>query len=835
MTKAVFLSLGLFVLAAFPGAAFAQTSAADQAVNRAIRNQADTIMLRKELVDAGAAITRGDIEGAAKLYEDAYTLVGEIGSGIDAETTQTIAGLAATHLELAKRYQAAGRFNEANREVMRVLKVDPTNPAALDFKQRNDQLAASMVTRMPDQNTIEKIPGILAAKTNAEVHVQNGKLLYEAGKFQDAEDELTLALQLDPDNKGAAFYINLCRQADFARHERERTVNEVKGMTTVEQEWTPKGGIPNYESPLNLPKSDNPYAQTNQVHTSPGREVIFHKLDTIMLDKTPDEWANGIPLSEIIRYLIIESKARDPEKKGINFMFNPNVEAPPNAPTATTTGTLGAGGGIGGIGGIGGGRGGGRGGGGGGAEGLQNINPATGFNPATGLPEAGLAAQPATPQTLDPGDFMVKLTLSNVRLIDVLDAVILLATDSQGNRIKYSVEDYGVIFSGKPNTGPEPPTLEMRVFRIDPNTFYQGMQGVGSGSFGSTGGIGLSGGGGFGGGGFGGGGFGGGGFGGGGFGGGGFGNNGGGFGNNGGGFGNNGGGFGNNGGGFGNNGGGFGNNGGGFGGGGIGGGTSGSGVNVPTVSINGINYLTTRSATSQNTTDAKDFFNAIGINLSTAGRSVAFNDRLGLLYVNATPGELDKIERVIQTLNQVAPEVHIKARFIEIQQNDNAALGFDWYLGQIGMGNVVANGGSAPSQNVPVSAANPLGAFPGNSTTTILPPAAGDQVLTSSLQNTGPALATITGIMTDPNFRVVLHALEQRNGVEQLAEPEVTTISGRQTQMKATDLQYIVVGYSFGQSVGGTSGVGGVGGGGGIGGIGGVGGGVGGGGVGGGF
>ncbi len=75
-------------------------------------------------------------------------------------------------------------------------------------------------------------------------------------------------------------------------------------MVTVEKGWTPKGGIPNYDSPLNLPKSDNPYAQTNLVHTSDKREVIFHKLDTIVLDKTPDEWANGIPLSEIIRYLI---------------------------------------------------------------------------------------------------------------------------------------------------------------------------------------------------------------------------------------------------------------------------------------------------------------------------------------------------------------------------------------------------------------------------------------------------------------------------------------------------------------------------------------------------
>ncbi len=297
-------------------------------------------------------------------------------------------------------------------------------------------------------------------------------------------------------------------------------------------------------------------------------------------------------------------------------------------------------------------------------------------------------------------------------------------------------------------------------------------------------------------------------------GGGGFGGGGGGFGGGGGGFGGGGGGFGNNnggGGGFGNNnggGGGFGNNNGGGGGGGgsislarvniSGGGGGGGGINGGGGANGGgggggLTYLTSRDATSQNATDAKDFFNTIGVNLSTGGRSVAFNDRLGLLFVKATPGELDTIERVIQVLNQVAPEIHIKARFIEIQQNDNAALGFDWYLGNFINGNVVANGGSAPSLNVPVSAANPLGSFPGNSTASQIASSATDQLLTGGLENTGPTLATITGIMTDPNFRVVIHALEQRNGVETLAEPEVTTISGRQTQMKATDLQNVVI------------------------------------------
>jgi general secretion pathway protein D len=194
----------------------------------------------------------------------------------------------------------------------------------------------------------------------------------------------------------------------------------------------------------------------------------------------------------------------------------------------------------------------------------------------------------------------------------------------------------------------------------------------------------------------------------------------------------------------------------------------------------------------------------MGVDLAAPGKSIFFNDRLGMLFVRATDQDLDTIERAVETLNLVAPQVHIKARFIEVEQDDNKALGFDWYLGQFG-NTVVAGAGSSPSLNVPVSAANPLGVFPGNSLSTIVPPSSTDQLLTSGLRNSGPALATVTGIMTDPNFRVVIHALENRSGFEELAEPEAVTTSGRQTQMRATDILTIITSFNFQAGTGGTT------------------------------
>jgi len=199
---------------------------------------------------------------------------------------------------------------------------------------------------------------------------------------------------------------------------------------------------------------------------------------------------------------------------------------------------------------------------------------------------------------------------------------------------------------------------------------------------------------------------------------------------------------------------------------------------------------------------ARDFFTTLGVNLFPP-KSIFFNDRLGLLFVRATMQDLDTIESAIQALNQVPPQVHIKARFIQVEQDDNAGLGFDWYLGQFNIGNsVAAQGGSAPSLNVPGPGGTVV-PFPGPTAANQIASSFTDQQVTSGLNNSAlPAIGTLTGILTNPNFRVVLHALEQRQGVEELAEPEVTTTSGRQTEMRATEIITIITGFNFQQGQG---------------------------------
>ena len=97
--------------------------------------------------------------------------------------------------------------------------------------------------RMSDFVTLERASQSGNDKTAAATLVQDGKLLYEMGRFKDAEDKLNQALKADPNNQGAYYYLNLDKQANFTREEQNRTTQAANSMVDVAKAWSPKLGI----------------------------------------------------------------------------------------------------------------------------------------------------------------------------------------------------------------------------------------------------------------------------------------------------------------------------------------------------------------------------------------------------------------------------------------------------------------------------------------------------------------------------------------------------------------------------------------------------------------
>ena len=430
MMKAAILPLALTFLFAAASASNAQTQPQETAVNEAVYRQANAIALRQKLADARAAQERRALPSAAKLYDDSWELVQKIGSGVDAERDQTVAGLGAVRLDLARAAQRRGDYKEARTQIDDVLRVDPTNTAAIEFKTGNEKLLAEQRGRIPSEDVRNQVPAIMEEKVKASTLVHDGKLLFEMDKLDEADAKLKLALKQDPHNEAALYYLNLVSEAKYMRASKLHEVTMRQDVRAVEQAWA----NPVSRELLPVP---NPYARTNLVFTGQGRQSIMAKLDRIRLDTIKYD---GLPLGEVIINLNDEAKKRDPEKRGINFLVNQNIDsAGPTIP---------------------------------------------------GLPSLGPDGQPipaAPVEQVDMSSIAIKINpaLSDIRLADVLDAIVKVADKP----IKYSIEDYAVVFSLKAR---EATPFYVRTFKVDPNTFYQGLQNVGAMSFGGSYNVGNS-------------------------------------------------------------------------------------------------------------------------------------------------------------------------------------------------------------------------------------------------------------------------------------------------------------------------------------------------------
>ena len=242
---------------------------------------------------------------------------------------------------------------------------------------------------------------------------RDGKLLYEMGKLDEAEAKLKLALRQDPHNEPALYYLNLVSQAKFAVAAKTHEVTLRQDVQAVEQVWA----NPIKRELLPVP---NPSSRTNLLRTSQGRQAIVKKLDRIKLDRVSFD---SLPLREVVRSLADETQKRDPDKLGVNIIIE--------------------------------------------SVGRAQVPPEASLDPLTGLPKAGTAAGPLDASTIP---ITINPPLTNARLADVLEAVVKVARQP----IKYSIQEYGVVFSAK--TGEEPPPLYIRGFKVDPNTLLAGLQ-----------------------------------------------------------------------------------------------------------------------------------------------------------------------------------------------------------------------------------------------------------------------------------------------------------------------------------------------------------------------
>ena len=206
---------------------------------------------------------------------------------------------------------------------------------------------------------------------------------------------------------------------------------------------------------------------------------------------------------------------------------------------------------------------------------------------------------------------------------------------------------------------------------------------------------------------------------------------------------------------------------------------------------------------------AKEFLESQGVTFPP-GATATYLASSSKLLVKNTQANLDLIDSLVEVSLATPPsQVEIEARFLEVTQNNLQELGFDWLLGAFQLpggsgayggggtaGNMKGNVGQYPFTQGGGATAPPIGSINGNNTGNLT---AGNRTGSAAVRAnaldgllfgspTGPAagVLALAGIFTNPQFQVVLRAVNQQKGVDLVSAPKVTVTSGRKATINIT-------------------------------------------------
>ena len=226
MTFAARISLPLALLLAISSQAQpAPTEDQRIANDTAVRRAQDTILLHRKLEEAQAALKRKEVDAAAHLYLEAvgYIPTAEVGKpSVDADKRAAIAGLDSTESALARQLLEVGDVIEATHHVDVALRADPNNETLRRLRADIAEKAKEQAGRVPSPEITSRIPGIEQEKLDISTRVQNAKILYEMGKYDESEAILVEVMREDASNRTAPYYLDLIKEARYMDRARAR-------------------------------------------------------------------------------------------------------------------------------------------------------------------------------------------------------------------------------------------------------------------------------------------------------------------------------------------------------------------------------------------------------------------------------------------------------------------------------------------------------------------------------------------------------------------------------------------------------------------------------------
>jgi len=181
------------------------------------------------------------------------------------------------------------------------------------------------------------------------------------------------------------------------------------------------------------------------------------------------------------------------------------------------------------------------------------------------------------------------------------------------------------------------------------------------------------------------------------------------------------------------------------------------------------------------------------------GSKIFLDQRTGTLIIRNTPANLAIVENILRILDVSPYQIEIEARFVQITDDAAQELGFEWMIK--GAGFVF---GDNKSLRIDSKTTDPVfGRYPDPKDITGLEgfsrgerylqnkDVLEDQELNNLIgflddtaNNSAGDMLSISGVLTNPEFRMILHALNQSGNANLVSAPKVTTLNNQRAQIE---------------------------------------------------
>lgn len=300
-----YLLLILIMSLLSPVAALGQEIVQESLQKEEIQRIEAQMILKKNLDDAYKLASANELAQAKQKFKQVLELVKRSphNSAIASEAKKGIVSVIIREAEIAERN---GENLKVRALMEEALVLDPTN-TELQKRAKLAKRAALTASEKYPESRID-LEGLEQKISNIRKLLEEGDNFIKTGQFSRAQGAYNKILRIDPYNKVALNRLEEIDKKEYIAASWRKDAFRQGALADVSKAWNMKPKI----------QTDQNRVIETTVFEPSNVTKIYDKLETI---KIPEFNFTEVDISEVVKFLQMQSKALDPEGEGINFVL----------------------------------------------------------------------------------------------------------------------------------------------------------------------------------------------------------------------------------------------------------------------------------------------------------------------------------------------------------------------------------------------------------------------------------------------------------------------------------------------------------------------------------